>query len=358
MKTYTQSFILLVLCSILVHRSTVVLSENILGVAPKDEEYYKGLSIKCRDGSRSFTKAQINDDFCDCADGTDEPGTSACPSGKFYCRNAGHSPILIYSSRVNDGICDCCDGSDEYDGKIMCKNTCWEAGKVARDRLRKKIATFREGLTIRKHEVEQAKLSAAKDEEELSRLKNEENILKGLVQQLKERKEQIEKAEEKERIQRENEEKKKKEAEEAKLKEEKSEEKVNVEEQEAVGSKSDDEAGAHDHSTSDEDLNKAPADIEAAVAHNDDGDASIDNMEEEHAEDNEEPSEVAHEHEPEELSSAAHEYDHSHAPGSKEEDASEDTNSLSREELGRVIGSRWTGKKAEEHEEDAGTARH
>ncbi|KAI3794859.1 hypothetical protein L1987_37499 [Smallanthus sonchifolius] len=369
MKIQTQSFLLLLFCSVLVLRSAVVRSENLRGVAPIDEEYYNGLSssgtIKCRDGSKSFTKAQLNDDFCDCSDGSDEPGTSACPSGKFYCRNAGHSPLSIYSSRVNDGICDCCDGSDEYDGKINCKNTCWEAGKVARDILRKKIATFREGFTIRKHEVEQAKLSAAKDEEELSRLKNEENILKGLVQQLKERKEQIEKAEEKERAQKEQEEKQKKEAEEAKLKEQKGEEKVNVEE-EAVGSKSDDEAGAHDHSPLGQDLNKAAADVEVGVAHNDeddDRDASLDNIEEEHAEENEEPSKVTHEHDHEESSNAAHEYDHSHVPGIKKEDASkkdasEDAESLSREELGRVIGSRWTGKKTEEQDEDAGSARH
>ncbi|RZS02142.1 hypothetical protein BHM03_00032130 [Ensete ventricosum] len=32
-------------------------------------------------------------------------GTSACPEGKFYCRNAGHIPQTIYASRVNDGIC-------------------------------------------------------------------------------------------------------------------------------------------------------------------------------------------------------------------------------------------------------------
>ncbi|KAL8246374.1 hypothetical protein R6Q59_007590 [Mikania micrantha] len=364
MKIHTQSFILLVFCSILVFRSAVVLSENFLGVDPKDEEYYRGLpssgTIKCKDGSKSFTKAQLNDDFCDCFDGTDEPGTSACPSGKFYCRNAGHTPLSIFSSRVNDGICDCCDGSDEYDGKIKCRNTCWEAGKVARDRLRKKIATFREGLTIRKPEVEKAKLSAAKDEEELSRLKNEENILKGLVQKLKERKEQIEKAEEKERAQKEKEEKEKKEAEEAKFKEQKSEGKGNVEEQEAVGSKSDDETGAHDHDhlPSGQDPNKAP-DIEVGVGHNEDDvrDASVDNMEEEHAEENEEPSKAVLEHDPDELSNTAHENDHSHVPASKE-DASEDINSLSREELGRVIGSRWTGKKTEDQDDHAHTARH
>lgn len=41
-----------------------------------DEKYYHASSdrIKCRDGSGKFSKAQLNDDFCDCLDGTDEPG--------------------------------------------------------------------------------------------------------------------------------------------------------------------------------------------------------------------------------------------------------------------------------------------
>lgn len=55
---------------------------------------------------------------------------------------------------------------------------------MARDRLMKKIATYQEGVTLRKQEIERAKLAAAKDEAELSKLENEEKILKGLVQQL------------------------------------------------------------------------------------------------------------------------------------------------------------------------------
>lgn len=40
-----------------------------------DDDYYKSSDvIRCKDGSGKFTKAQLNDDFCDCADGTDEPG--------------------------------------------------------------------------------------------------------------------------------------------------------------------------------------------------------------------------------------------------------------------------------------------
>lgn len=80
---------------------------------------------------------------------------------------------------------DCCDGSDEYDGQAKCPNTCWEAGKVARDKLKKKIATYQEGVKLRKQEIEKAKLSLEKDGAELSKLKNEESILKGVVKQLK-----------------------------------------------------------------------------------------------------------------------------------------------------------------------------
>lgn len=56
---------------------------------------------------------------------------------------------------------------------------------MARDKLKKKIATYKEGVTIRTQQIEKAKLKIAKEEEELSKLKREEKILKGLVQQLK-----------------------------------------------------------------------------------------------------------------------------------------------------------------------------
>ncbi|XP_073310647.1 glucosidase 2 subunit beta isoform X4 [Primulina huaijiensis] len=279
--------------------------DSILGAAPEDENYYKGLSsrgtIKCKDGSKKFNKSHLNDDFCDCADGSDEPGTSACPNGKFFCKNTGHTPLVLYSSRVNDGICDCCDGSDEYNSKIKCSNTCWEAGKVARDRLMKKIATYQEGVTMRKRIIEQAKLAIAKDEVELSKLKNEEKVLSGLVQELKEHKERIEEAEEKERLQKEKEEKERREAEYAEGK------KV------AAGEKGEDiEYGKNDihdeMGVVDQNLQDTEQKLESSTF--DDGKAVLDT-------------------------------------DNVNNDA-EDTESLSREELGRLVASRWTGEKNEQ----------
>ncbi|XP_059302741.1 glucosidase 2 subunit beta [Lycium ferocissimum] len=99
-----------------------------IGIHPLDEKYYASNVIKCKDGTNSFTKDRLNDDFCDCVDGTDEPGTAACPAGKFYCKNVGSTPKFLFSSRVNDDICDCCDGSDEYDSNVDCPNTCVMGG--------------------------------------------------------------------------------------------------------------------------------------------------------------------------------------------------------------------------------------
>lgn len=49
-----------------------VLNWNVNWIA--DEKYYTSEVIKCKDGSRSLTIDRLNDNFCDCVDGTDEPG--------------------------------------------------------------------------------------------------------------------------------------------------------------------------------------------------------------------------------------------------------------------------------------------
>ncbi|KAJ3384871.1 hypothetical protein HDU92_003344 [Lobulomyces angularis] len=100
---------------------------NLHGVNPKYLSKYSNSFLTC-DG-RNIKKEEINDDYCDCINGEDEPGTSACLNSKFYCLNKNHIPIYISSSKVNDGVCDeeCCDGSDEYNGFVTCPNTCKQA---------------------------------------------------------------------------------------------------------------------------------------------------------------------------------------------------------------------------------------
>ncbi|KAJ8747738.1 hypothetical protein K2173_014513 [Erythroxylum novogranatense] len=323
------------------------------GISPQDDNYYRVSSdfIRCKDGSKNFSKAQLNDDFCDCPDdASDEPGTSACPGGKFYCRNAAHTPIFIFSSRVNDGVCDCCDGSDEYDGQVNCQNTCWEAGKAARDKLKKKIATYKDGVALRRREIELAKLGIAKDEAELAKLRDEEKILKGLVQQLKEHKEQIEKAEEKECLEKE---KKRKEAEEKVNDQDKQIERESK--QETAESINDDKVGNSGDSSADEDPAVQHVDYVADEAHDAlKSEGSTVSGVEQHVADEKKDS-VSQQSKDGSLSISETGHDAgsevSHDQAKKDIEISETTEGLSKEELGRLVASRWTGTAEKKNEE-------
>jgi len=64
-------------------------------------------TITCDGGKKILKLHYINDDYCDCDDGSDEPGTAACAgrNAVFYCKNAGHIAVSIPTGWVDDGHC-------------------------------------------------------------------------------------------------------------------------------------------------------------------------------------------------------------------------------------------------------------
>lgn len=128
------------------------------GVSLLNRHFYdESKPFTCLDGSLTIPFDQVNDDYCDCTDGSDEPGTAACTNGKFYCTNPGYKPQYLPSSRVNDGICDCCDTSDEYNSGIVCENTCRELGLKEKESLLQMAEVAKEGFTLKKQLIEEAK---------------------------------------------------------------------------------------------------------------------------------------------------------------------------------------------------------
>ena len=60
------------------------LTERPRGVSLRAVPFYtadKDGYFACIDGSERIPFNQVNDDYCDCADSSDEPGTAACSEG-------------------------------------------------------------------------------------------------------------------------------------------------------------------------------------------------------------------------------------------------------------------------------------
>lgn len=113
------------------------------------EQKYSGESFRCSDGQKILNITYVNDGYCDCSDGSDEPGTSACAGmSVFYCINAGFKTIQIPSSQVDDGVCDCMDGSDEGI-LIKCPDNCVIAAQRERERIQRMKEVYKEGSKIR-----------------------------------------------------------------------------------------------------------------------------------------------------------------------------------------------------------------
>ena len=135
------------------------------GVAPIDHHRFTEThkTFQCDDASTVISIDRVNDEYCDCVDGSDEPGTSAC-AGRgndrgFYCVNAGGVATRVPASRVDDGVCDCCDGSDEDGemGSVKCANTCGEEARARREGLMKTLREATRGERRRAKEADKAR---------------------------------------------------------------------------------------------------------------------------------------------------------------------------------------------------------
>lgn len=183
-------------------------AERVLGVSPEHQHLYvpseDGLWSCLGNPEIKIRHDQINDDQCDCPDGSDEPGTNACADSNtlFYCENKGHFPGFIERFKLNDGVCDydkCCDGSDEYLGG-KCPNRCKEINKQftdfskkiqkeatsalqQRERLWKDAQNRRAKLELQIERLEALKKGAQDAPEagnEKNKKQNEENVLKNV----------------------------------------------------------------------------------------------------------------------------------------------------------------------------------
>jgi protein kinase C substrate 80K-H len=174
--------------------------------------------------SVTLSFSQVNDNSCDCPDGSDEPGTAACahlnslspeqplpgsstgttnttnPLPGFWCANAGHIGAYVPFMYVNDGICDydlCCDGSDEFAhvGGTRCENRCDAIGKEYR-RLEQERRESQERSAKKKQALlKEARQLRRQVEAKIASLKKEIASLEAKKVELQQKYEDVERAE-------------------------------------------------------------------------------------------------------------------------------------------------------------------
>ncbi|KAJ5088259.1 Glucosidase 2 subunit beta [Penicillium angulare] len=174
------------------------------GVGPEFAKFYQETNtFTCiSNPAVKIPFSAVNDDFCDCPDGSDEPGTAACshlsqnspltvadrPGHSemeltlalpgFYCKNKGHRPSYVPFQRVNDGICDyelCCDGSDEWArvGGTKCEDRCKEIGKKWRKEEEQRQKSMTAALKKKKELLVEARRQQADIQKNIAQLQSE-----------------------------------------------------------------------------------------------------------------------------------------------------------------------------------------
>ncbi|XP_072225166.1 glucosidase 2 subunit beta [Leuresthes tenuis] len=192
METSCRYLLLVLLCA----GASAVEVQRPRGVPLSNRQFYEeGKPFTCLDGSRTIPFDRINDDYCDCQDGSDEPGTAACPNGSFHCTNAGFRSGFIPSSRINDGICDCCDTTDEYNSGAACQNTCRELGRKERESLRKMAEIAKEGFLLKRQLIQEAKQGLEEKKAKLADIQGSKKDLEMKVDALRTVKETAEQPE-------------------------------------------------------------------------------------------------------------------------------------------------------------------
>lgn len=73
---------------------------DVRGVSPEEQQHYTSGAFECvvRGELKALEFTYVNDNYCDCDNGEDEPGTSACShmlSSVFYCGNGGYFPKKV-----------------------------------------------------------------------------------------------------------------------------------------------------------------------------------------------------------------------------------------------------------------------
>lgn len=191
----------------------------LLTSVPVASHYQKDDFTCITNSAIKLSLSQVNDNTCDCPDGSDEPGTAACAyidplspqqplpgssSGTtntknalpgFWCENKGHIGAYVPFVYVNDGVCDydlCCDGTEEF-GRVKCENKCSSIGKEYRKLEAEKKAKLERAEKKRKAMAGEAQELRRRLEVKVAGMKEEVAALETKRDDLKKKHEEAEK---------------------------------------------------------------------------------------------------------------------------------------------------------------------